>query len=91
MTDQHWLTPRQVAERLQTSRDTTYGILASGLIRVARVGRGGRLLRVSEQALADYASRCESGGEDKGATGLQLPVALNGGLHAGRAHRRKPA
>lgn len=87
MTDQRWLTPRQVAERLQVGRDTCYSILASGVVRVARVGRGGRLLRVSEAALADYLAKCESGGENKGATGLRPPVALNGGL--GDEHRRR--
>jgi excisionase family DNA binding protein len=89
MTEPRWLTPAQLCERLQVGRDTGYQILASGAIRVARVGSGGRLLRVSEAALANYLARCESGGEDKGATGLRPPVALNGGLHAEHRRRRR--
>jgi excisionase family DNA binding protein len=91
MSEQRWLTPAQLCERLQVGRDTGYQILASGLIRVARVGRGGRLLRVSEAALADYVAQCESGGENSSAARVSTsPAALDGGAVHG-ARRRTEA
>ena len=42
---------REVAKRLDCSRDAVYALIASGQLRAIRVGR---LLRVPESALADF-------------------------------------
>ncbi len=48
----HFLSPQEVGARLSVSRDTVYSWIRSGKLRASRPG--GRLLRVSEQDLAEF-------------------------------------
>jgi excisionase family DNA binding protein len=82
------LTIRDVAARLRCGRDLAYQLVASGEVPSVRIG-GGRLIRVRSSLLDDYLSRCETGGENSGATRLRPRVALNGGLSD--EHRRRRA
>jgi excisionase family DNA binding protein len=48
-----FFTPQQVMAMLDLSRDVVYGMLASGRLRSARVGRKGTLIRIPAEAIQD--------------------------------------
>jgi excisionase family DNA binding protein len=48
------LTVKQVAERLNVSLSTVYGLVSHGKLRARRIGTGRGAIRVSEDALQQY-------------------------------------
>ncbi|MCY2967400.1 MAG: helix-turn-helix domain-containing protein [Planctomycetota bacterium] len=54
------LKPRQLAERLNVSLSTVYGLIETGKIACHRIGRGRGAVRVSEEDLADYLASCRN-------------------------------
>lgn len=48
------LKPRQLAERLNVSLSTVYGLIETGKIACHRIGVGRGAVRVSEEQLAEY-------------------------------------
>ena len=59
------LTITAVAERLGVSAQTVYGLCAARLLRHTRVGRGRGVIRISEEALAEYLRSREVGAGDQ--------------------------
>ncbi len=52
------LKPRQLAEKLNVSLSTVYGLIESRRISCHRIGRGRGAVRVSEEDLAAYLASC---------------------------------
>ena len=52
------LKPRQLAERLNVSLSTVYGLIESGKIACHRIGRGRGAVRVSEADFDAYLTSC---------------------------------
>lgn len=54
------LKPRQLAERLNVSLSTVYGLIESGKIACHRIGLGRGAVRISEEDFAAYLSASRS-------------------------------
>ncbi len=59
--DDRWLTPAQVAERLQVTERTIYAWLSAGALRGAKIGRIWRIPESALQALLDVRMNSREG------------------------------
>ncbi len=66
------LKPRQLAERLNVSLSTVYGLIETGKIACHRIGVGRGAVRVSESQLAEY---LESTKNECREQGIRIPEA----------------
>lgn len=54
------LKPRELADRLNVSLSTVYGLIESGKLACHRIGCGRGAVRVSEDDLTEYLESCRS-------------------------------
>jgi excisionase family DNA binding protein len=60
-----FLKPHDVAERLNVSLSTVYGLIESGKLACHRIGRGRGAVRVSEEDLGAYLESCRNPVDDQ--------------------------
>ena len=58
------MTVKQAAERLEVSPSLVYSLVAAGKLRFCRVGHGRGRIRIPEDPIGEYLSRCTFGVRD---------------------------